>query len=237
MFIITSLLNWVKRQIRDQFGFSKAETNGVLVLLIILLCLLATPPILSRYYNNKTYLDTNAADIALLDSTLALLESQRINNKTFCKQQDTTTKPHYKKQATILKNIKPFDINTTDTQQLQSLPGIGNKRATRIIKYRDKLGGFMQKEQYQAIYGLDSLSIYSMSQYTYIATNFQPKKININQASFKILVAHPYLSYEKVQLIVNYRTKKGRFDRIENLLELNILEKDVFEKLKSYLTV
>jgi DNA uptake protein ComE-like DNA-binding protein len=76
-----------------------------------------------------------------------------------------------------------------------------------------------------------------MFQYTYIATEFQPKKIDINQASFKILVAHPYSSYEKVQLIVNYRTKKSKFKDISELLELNILEKDTFEKLKPYLTV
>lgn len=134
-------------------------------------------------------------------------------------------------------DIKAFDINTAEIQQLQSLPGIGNKRATTIIKYRDKLGEFVQKAQYQEIYGLDSLPISNMFQYTYIATDFQPKKININQASFKTLVAHPYLSYEKVKLILNYRTKKGRFERIESLLGLNIIEKAVFEKLKPYLTV
>jgi cobalamin biosynthesis protein CobD/CbiB len=75
MYIITKLFSWLKQQIRDQFGFSKTGTNGVLVLLILLLCLLATPSILRKYYN-ITCINTNAADIALLDSTLALLESQ-----------------------------------------------------------------------------------------------------------------------------------------------------------------
>ena len=43
--------------------------------------------------------------------------------------------------------IQPFDINTADTTQLIALKGIGSKLATRIVQYRDDLGGFLSPDQ------------------------------------------------------------------------------------------
>ena len=240
MFIITQVINWLKRQIRDQFGFTKAETNGVLVLLILIGCFLMTPCILKWYYNRSS-LPTYETDVAFLDSILVELNKQQlVPKKTPQKKENNAipqkTKPYkkHKDNPKILQSPS-FDINTADSRKLETLPGIGPARSARIIKYRNQLGGFVGQQQYQEIYGLDSLSIASMLQYAYITPTFQPRKIDINQASFKTLLAHPYLSYAQVQRIFQFRNKRGRFKRIEELLENQIVEKATFEKVKDYL--
>ena len=238
MFIITKIITQFKCQLRDHFGFSKSETNGVIVLLGIVLFLLAIPYSINFYYK-KIYHENYATDIALLNNTLETLQKQYASTEKQLFKQSESSKniqTPQKKSSSIVKIIA-LDINTITSQQLESLAGIGPKRSSTIIKYRDKLGGFIQKQQYQEIYGLDSLSLNSLVNSTYIRADFAPKKLNINLDNFKTLLAHPYLAYEKVQSILRFRNKQGRFRRIEELLQLNIVEQTTFEKIKPYLTV
>ena len=51
-----------------------------------------------------------------------------------------------------------IDINTADTTAFISLPGIGSKLASRIVSFRERLGGFYSIEQIAETFGLhDSL--------------------------------------------------------------------------------
>ena len=232
---------WLRHKIRDHFGFSKAETNGVLILLWLIIIFLTLPQVLKWYYR-ANYTVNHDQDIALLDSTLALLEKQRITQKPLPNQSDQHNMPpsqggNGKERSRSTKKIQAFDINTADISQLQQLQGIGKVLSARIIKYRDKLGGFVSKAQYQEVYGLESLAIESMTKHTYIASGYQPKQVNINTGDFKTLVAHPYLTYEQVQSIMRYRTRYGELSAIKDLLALRILEEATFEKVKPYLTV
>lgn len=233
MFNIIKIISWLQKQVRDQFGFSKAETNGTIILLGLIFCFLTLPYGIKWYYK-KSNPPNNEADIALLDSILLSLKQQQSIKDTAA-----LPKKNYKNAKKDIGNIPitSFDINTASTQELERLPGIGTVRSGRIVKYRDKLGGFVQLEQYQEIYGLDASSMASMLKYTYIKQDFIPNKININQSDFKAILAHPYLSYEQVKRIVQLRTKRGSFKNIEELLELDALEKETFEKIKHYLTV
>src|SRR4051812_27747773 len=51
-------------------------------------------------------------------------------------------------------NIPMIELNTADTSDLIKLSGIGSKLATRIINFRDKLGGFVSIDQVGETYGL-----------------------------------------------------------------------------------
>jgi len=46
------------------------------------------------------------------------------------------------------------NINTATAEQLNGLPGIGAKMATRIIEYRQKSGGFKKVEELMQIQGI-----------------------------------------------------------------------------------
>jgi competence protein ComEA len=235
------MLGWFKRQIRDHFGFSKTETNGVLWLIVLIVFFLAIPQVIQWYYSSNPPA-SNQEDIALLDSIVTQLEQQvAASSKTinsihnpFEVAHKATKKRSQTKQAQLM---PAFDINTADTSQLQQIKGIGPKLSTRIVKYRDKLGGFINQAQYPEIYGLDPLVVGRLVEQTYITANFRPQQININTADFKTLVGHPYLSYQQVQRIVRYRENHGKLASIQDLLSLGMLEEATFEKIKSYLKV
>jgi competence protein ComEA len=48
------------------------------------------------------------------------------------------------------------EINRADSAKLTQVKGIGAGFASRIIKYRTQLGGFVKKEQLMEIYGIDT---------------------------------------------------------------------------------
>lgn len=234
------MISWLKRQIRDHFGFSKTETNGVLWLILLIILFLAIPQVIQWYYSSNPSA-SNKEDIALLDSLVMQLEQQAADSNKSIKvkqpsdiDKEATKKQSQAKQAQF---IQAFNINTADTSQLQQIKGIGPKLSKRIIQYRNKLGGFFSRAQYKEVYGLDSLVVEKLAKHTYIAARFQPRQININTADFKTLVGHPYLNYQQVQRIVRYREKLGKLASIQDLVRFNLLEVSTFEKVKPYLKV
>lgn len=50
--------------------------------------------------------------------------------------------------------VEPININTADAALLQTLPGIGEKRATDIIAYRDANGPFLISEAISDVPGI-----------------------------------------------------------------------------------
>ena len=102
-----------------------------------------------------------------------------------------------------------IDLNTADTALLQQLYGIGPSFAGRIVEYRDKLGGFVTKEQLLEVYAMDSARYEGFKNRITVDSSFSPNKLRINYDSFKTLFRHPYLNYEEVKKIVNYREHKG----------------------------
>lgn len=47
-----------------------------------------------------------------------------------------------------------IDLNTADSAAFETLPGIGPAFASRIIKYRTLLGGYLKVEQLKEVYGM-----------------------------------------------------------------------------------
>lgn len=50
--------------------------------------------------------------------------------------------------------VKLRDLNAATTEDLKSIYGIGETLSERIIKFRDRLGGFLVNEQLYDVYGL-----------------------------------------------------------------------------------
>lgn len=126
-----------------------------------------------------------------------------------------------------------FDINSTDTTQLIRLKGIGSKLATRILKFRDGLGGFASTAQYNEIFGLDSLALSELNRWATIRTPAQ--KININTASAEDIDRHPYISKRQAEIIVRYREQHGAYKSAQELLNIKILDEKLVKKIEPYL--
>lgn len=133
--------------------------------------------------------------------------------------------------------LAPFNINTADTTQLKQIRGIGSKLSARIIKYRDRLGGFYSIEQLREVYGLQPEVIDSLQKYTFVAKANMPAQINLNTASIEELRKHPYMTSNLARAIVAYREQHGRFESVEELKQIKIVKAEQYEKLKPYLGV
>jgi competence protein ComEA len=130
-----------------------------------------------------------------------------------------------------------FDLNLADSAQFVSVYGIGSKLSVRIIKYRDRLGGFISNDQLMEVYGLDTAVIRELKNKTFIAENFKPKVIEINGATEKEFAAHPYIKYAIAKAITAYRFQHGSFKSIDDLTQIAIIDKPSFEKIKPYLSL
>lgn len=131
---------------------------------------------------------------------------------------------------------KKIELNTADTTDLKELRGIGSGYAKRIVKYRERLGGFCKPEQLLEVYG------FTPELYEKVAPNItidgdEVRKINLNTATIDQLKRHPYLDYYQAKAIVNYRDKYGKFSTVNDLLKANLIYPETFEKIKPYLVV
>ncbi len=128
------------------------------------------------------------------------------------------------------------DINSADTTALIALPGIGSKLATRIISFRDKLGGFYSINQVGETFGLPDSTFQKIKQYLKLE-NTSVKKININTATIDELKAHPYIKYSLANPIVAYRNQHGSFSKVEDTKKVMVITDEIYNKISPYLTI
>lgn len=137
------------------------------------------------------------------------------------------------------KEEKPMavvEINSADSIQLLALRGIGPSYAKRILKYRSMLGGFYAKEQLLEVYGMEEERLSGFESQITIDKNGL-KKIDVNTATFKELLRHPYLEYEVVKNIVNFREKVRPFRSVEELRNIELINEVLFSKIANYVTI
>jgi len=130
-----------------------------------------------------------------------------------------------------------FNLNAADTSTLRSVRGIGPVLAMRIVRFREKLGGFMTKDQLYEVYGLDSAVVSKIHTTSYIDSIYTPSQININAATEQQLADHPYINYKLAKSIVTYRFQHGKFSEIDDLLKIDTIDSTTYLKIGPYLIV
>ena len=168
---------------------------------------------------NKLY-TISEEDFAQLEPFIVLPEMAQKSHKKANEQADYQKEKEEAKPAP--KVIPHVDLNTVDSTTLVELPQIGPYMAIRILEFRDKLGGYVDKAQLRDVKGMDSTRFATIEPYIEIGVA-DLRKLDINRADFKTLVHHPYLTYEQVKRIVNQREKRGM---IKNWAQLETLLKD-----------
>jgi len=134
------------------------------------------------------------------------------------------------------KKIQKLEINSASVEELEKLKGIGPFFAKQIMKYRDKLGGFANKEQI--------LEVWKMTVETY--DNLIPqieidkskiRKLKINEVTPEELKNHPYLNWSQVNSIIKMRAQRTNFNNINEIQESKLIDAETFEKLIPYLSL
>jgi competence protein ComEA len=127
-----------------------------------------------------------------------------------------------------------IEINGADTTELDKIRGIGMAFANRIIKYRDRIGGFYKKEQLMEVYGLDSVKYIEIKDQVQIDVS-RIKKINVNTVNFEDFKSHPYIRYKQVNALIQYRKQHGNYSNIADLNKVAILDQETIDRLAAYL--
>jgi competence protein ComEA len=138
--------------------------------------------------------------------------------------------PSYKPATAVM-----VEINSADSIELDKIRGIGPAFARRIIKYRERIGGFYKKEQLMEVYGLDSLKFIEIKDQVKVDAT-AVKKVNINTAKVEDFKNHPYIRYKQVHAIIQYRIQHGNYGNFADLKNVAILTPDLLERLAPYIT-
>src|SRR5690348_17239841 len=128
------------------------------------------------------------------------------------------------------------EINSADTAGFILLRGIGSRLAGRIVKFRDKLGGFTTVDQIREVYGLPDSVFFGIKSHLTVNDSLL-RRININTADVKILQQHPYISYNLANSIVQYRRQHGVFGGVEDIKSLALVDEEIYRKIAPYLAV
>lgn len=139
-------------------------------------------------------------------------------------------KPAFKKKHIAVQ----YDLNLADTTDFESVPGIGQKMAARILRYRTSLGGFVDKNQLYEVYGIDSLAVFSMEQF-FISPGYLPDLMDVNTATYDRLEVHPYLSAVQARAILFYRYQHGYFKTLEELKKVKLMDDKTLVRIRPYI--
>ena len=133
------------------------------------------------------------------------------------------------------KEVFKVDIATADSIELDKLRGIGAAFASRIVKYRNAVGGFVSIFQLKEVFGITD-SLFDGLRPTIFLSDSMPKRyIHLNSDSASVLAANPYLRWKSATGIVAYRKSHGHFSSVDEIAKLPFVTEEMFRKLAPYL--
>ena len=131
---------------------------------------------------------------------------------------------------------KIIDVNTATIADWQILPGMTLPLASRIVHFRDKIGGFKRLDQVKKTYGLTDSVFLLISPYLQIE-NIPEQLININTASVSELQKCKFISAEIAKAIVVFRNAYGPFKELDDLKKIIFISVEQLEKIKPFIVV
>ena len=160
----------------------------------------------------------------------------KVNDHVLTDQSQMGFKRDTFKRGTYEKPVrKPdivFELNSVDSVQLLEIKGIGPVFASRIVRFRNLLGGYCTVSQLKEVYGIkpENFEIFS-SCFTVDPSTI--KTFNINFSTVQELGRHPYIGFKTARKILKLRDQKGKFSSLDDLSIL--VSADTLQKLSPYL--
>lgn len=141
---------------------------------------------------------------------------------------------NHTKSSIANKQLK--DLNLASSNDLRTITGIGEKLAKRIITYRKLLQGYSFNDQLYEVYYLDKdVADLVLKQFVVMKKPII-NKLNINRATFKEILALPYIDYNLTKYIFNYKDKIGEYAKLEDLKKIDSFPLDKYDRIALYLT-
>lgn len=120
-------------------------------------------------------------------------------------------------------------LDDADTASLRKVPGIGRYYASRIVRYRNDLGGYVSVAQLSEIEGIPEAALSYFR-----VTGGAVRKLNLNRLTLNELKHHPYINFYQARRIIDYRRLKGPLHSIDDLRLLKDFSQCDIERLRPY---
>ena len=126
------------------------------------------------------------------------------------------------------------ELNSADTTTLTLLHGIGPAFARRIVRYRDRLGGFVATEQLLEVYGFTPELLAHIAPHLALDSTIR-SRMPVNSIPLKQFIKHPYVDYYFARDIVNLRSRGIVFATPDDLRAVPSCTDTMLAKLLPYL--
>lgn len=222
------------RWIRNFFGFSRAQTNGFIVLLpLMALCIFSVP--VYRWWVSRQPRDFTSERI-LLDSLARQWEAREVNRLPEAEE--------------VPVRLFSFDPNAVSVDELLAM-GFSSGLANRLVNYRNKGGRFRVKPDLLKLYGMDSTFYKVLEPYINLPNEFvaiehkpsdavQPVTIkhsavrfDLNQADTTLLKTVYGIGSKFSARIVNFRESLGGIIDKRQLYDIYGLDSAIVQRLDS----
>ncbi|TSE05096.1 helix-hairpin-helix domain-containing protein [Aquimarina algiphila] len=148
-----------------------------------------------------------------------------------------TSKSYFKKKYPSKSYAEKKDLNSVTSEELQKNINVPDFIAERIIRYRNKIGGFVSDIQLQDISGLyDHQRNMILSLFT-VKTPKTVKRMNINTISVKDLMDVPYFDFETALDIKDFIESNGDISDFTELKKIEGFSLEKIDRIKLYLTL
>jgi competence protein ComEA len=224
-------VNRLKAWIRSFFGFSRSETNALLILLPLMVLLIFSEPAYRYWFTNQEL--SFSKDSLRLDSLVAKWQWEKADSNP-----ESVDRPLFR-----------FNPNTASRDSLLQL-GFSPSLARRIVNYRTKGGVFKIKSDLLKMYGADTLlfqKLYSFIDLPLIAEKKRKEffkdsfpmrpivattKLDLNLADTAQLIKVYGIGPKFSLRIVEYRERLGGFVSMDQLNEVYRLDTTAVGRLK-----
>lgn len=136
---------------------------------------------------------------------------------------------------TPFKKPERKDINAASADDLIALYGIGPALAERILKFRDKLGGFVSMEQMVDVWGLSDEVVTELETHFEVRGTPAVKRLKINEAGFREILGFPYFNYQLTKALLAYRSLHNRIASYDDLSKIAGFPNDRLQIISLYL--
>jgi competence ComEA-like helix-hairpin-helix protein len=228
--------------IKDYLTFNRKEQRGLLVLVILMVLLVAANGIVP-HLSLRRPVDFTAfsQEIAIFEKELARFDSMEkvANRRKFSSGFGKTGSPLYDTSKPYPKrtvDVFTIELNAADSFDLQRLNGIGPAFARRILQYRERLGGFIAREQLLDVFGMDTVRYQKIKDHL-IVNGDSVKRMDLNRVTFKELMRHPYFPFVISKALMVYRTEHKTFKSLEELRKIPVINDSVYRRIEPYIFI
>jgi competence ComEA-like helix-hairpin-helix protein len=247
--------------IKSFFSFTRREQYGIMVLLFLIVATIAInffirqkpPPLtdketFSQWAEEVKAFQEREEIAAQYNDSLRMARQQRSNYHNDYQKSSTNFHEKYQKTEKKFPDSFPFNPNDADKDDFINL-GFSEKQAESIVKYRDKGAVFKSKQDFKKVF------VVSDEMYAHLETwislpdeDIADNKtttsatqeniiVELNTADTTSLKQIKHIGSHFAKRIVEYRQKLGGFHSVEQLLDINGINEEIYSKIAPYFVV